>query len=145
VWKESRVIPQSKRAFTELVGRPPEPMPTVSKSTIKGTVVDEETLRNEFGLSEPETKRKIPWSYRQLLNLDPQDIINFFDAKVGEYTEFTQVDFIVPASVLAHRIKRLQRVIARSKEIIDGLSVRVMKIRRDGDIWLADIVSPTTL
>jgi hypothetical protein len=41
------------------------------------------------------------------------------------------MEFVVPSEVLEHRIERLKQLVAASKAIIDGLSVRVMKIRRD--------------
>lgn len=88
----------------------------------------EEALRRA-----PHTKPKIPASYRQFLNLDPQDLVAFFDVKVGERQEFAEMDFVVPPSVLEHRIRRLMKVIACSKQIVEGLSVHIMKIRRGKD------------
>jgi hypothetical protein len=76
-------------------------------------------------------------SIRKTLMLQPEDLIALFDespaTKIGEHEVFEQVDFLVPPEMLQHRIKRLQKVIAASKAIIEGLSVRVMKLRRGKD------------
>lgn len=116
------------------IGPPPDVVQkSVQNPTIKGTTISEDDLRRRFGVVKQDQRPKIPGSYRQLLNLDPQDIINFFDVKLGEYTEFAQVDFIVPASMVEHRIRRLQNIIARSKQIIEGMASRIIKIRRGKD------------
>lgn len=102
-------------------------------------VISEDDLREQFGLEKPESKPKLPTSYRQLLNLDPQDIIGFFNLKVGEHTDFVRVDFVVPPSMLEHRIRRLQKLIACSKQIIEGMASRILKIRRgENDPLLTD-------
>jgi hypothetical protein len=121
------------RVGPRLAGLPSEPQESVQNPTIKGTTISEDGLRRQFGVVKQDAKPKIPESYRQLLNLDPQDIINFFDVKVGEYAEFAQMDFIVPPSMLEHRIRRLQKVIACSKQIVEGLASRIIKIRRGKD------------
>lgn len=115
-----------------LVGGPTEPE-TAPKSNpmLKSPVISENSLRHLFGLAkQEEPKHKIPDSYRSLLNLGPQDIIDFFDVKIGEYVEFSQVDFVVPVSMLEHRIHRLEKLIKCSKQIIEGMASRIIKIRR---------------
>src|SRR6266550_3706748 len=77
-------------------------------------------------------------SMRQTLMLDAEDLIDLFDptpdTRIGEREVFAEMDFLVPSEMLQHRIERLKKLIAASKAIIEGLSVRVMKVRRDGDI-----------
>src|SRR5215472_13644880 len=120
-----------KRAFTGMVGLPPEPVEPVQPAPVLNEpVVDEKTLAEEFGVEDRKAKPKLPDSCRTLLNLAPDDIMAFFDAVVGQKTEFVETDFLVPKEMLEGRVRRLQMVIARSKEIVEGLSVRVMKIRR---------------
>ena len=121
-----------------LVGLPPEPSEIVSTPVIKGEALSEKQLRKSLGLKVEEKQTKLPSSYRSLLNLDPDDLVNFFNAQVGERREFTEVDFVVPRPMLEHRIARLKRVIACSKEIIEGMSARVIKIRRGKDDPLLD-------
>jgi hypothetical protein len=79
-----------------------------------------------------------PFSMRQTLTLSPEDLIALFDenpaTKVGEREVFEETDFLVPAEMLQHRIDRLTKLIAASKTIVEGLSVRVMKLRRGDDI-----------
>jgi len=116
-----------------LASSSPSPVRKASIGTIS-----EDDLRRSLGVEKPSSKPKIPDSYRQLLNLDPQDIIGFFDVKVGEYTEFAQTDSVVPLSILERRIRRLQRVIACSKKIIEGMASRIIKIRRGKDDPLLD-------
>jgi hypothetical protein len=128
-----------RRAFTgRLVGLPPEPLSTPVTKAVGGAVASEDEVRREFGIGDKKAKPKLPDSYRQTLNLDPQDIIGFFDVKVGESEEFTEVDFVVPPPMLEHRIRRLQKIIARSKEIVEGLSVHKMKLHRAPDDPLRD-------
>jgi len=86
--------------------------------------------------SNPVVCAKFP-SMRQTLGLEAEDLIALFDetpaTKVGEKPVFQQMDFLIPTKMLQHRVERLKRLIAASKEVIEGLSVRVMKIRRDED------------
>lgn len=76
-------------------------------------------------------------SMRQTLMLDAEDLIALFDAnpstKIGEQEVFTEMDFLVPTQMLQHRIERLKKLIAASKAVAEGLSVRLMKLRRDED------------
>jgi hypothetical protein len=133
--------PPAKRLHHGLVGLPSEPpvQKSVQKPIFKvTTTISEDGLRRQFGIVKKDAKPKIPGSYRQLLNLDPQDIINFFDVKMGEYLEFAPVDFVVPPSMLENRIRRLQKMIACSKQIIEGMASRIIKIRRGKDDPLLD-------
>jgi hypothetical protein len=124
-----------------LVGREIEPA-QASKSPVRNatitTTINEDDLRRSLGVEKPSSKPKIPNSYRQLLNLDPQDLIDFFNVKVGEFAEFAEVDFVVSPSMLEHRIRRLQRMIACSKQIIEGMASRIIKIRRGKEDPLLD-------
>jgi hypothetical protein len=65
--------------------------------------------------------------------LGPEDLIGFFDAQIGSYTDLIQVDFIIPPSMIQHRLRRLQKVINRANELINSWDVGVMKIRRGKD------------
>ena len=74
---------------------------------------------------------------RQTLMLEAEDLIALFDStdatKIGVREVFAEMDFLVPRGFLEHRIERLKKVIATSKAIIEGLSARVMKLRRGKD------------
>jgi hypothetical protein len=76
-------------------------------------------------------------SMRDVLMLHAEDLIALFDespvTKIGEREVFAETDFLVPARTLEHRVERLKKLVAASKSMIDGLSVRVMKVRRDAD------------
>ena len=122
----------------QLVGRNFEPAPQPVKAAVTRPVVDEETLRAQLGVEAPKKKFKLPDTYRTILNLDPQDIIDFFNAVIDHRDEFVQVDFVVPSSMLEHRIARLKRVIAASRAVIEGMAVNIIKIRRGKDDPLLD-------
>jgi len=97
-----------------------------------------EQARQFFGVKpKPERrhgeKKKIIDNYRQLLNKEPEDLIAIFGAKVGEITVFEQINTAVSPTVLQRRIERLQKLIAASKSIIDGMASRIIKIRRGTD------------
>jgi hypothetical protein len=87
-------------------------------------------------LTTPMVSNKFP-SMRQTLMLDAEDLIALFDAndatKIGEREVFEEMDFFVPPKMLEHRIERLKKLIAASKAIIEGLSVRIMKLHRGAD------------
>lgn len=126
---------------SRLVGLPVEPEIAPkprNNPTLKSPAISEDNLRRRFGLVERETKPRIPNSYRSVLNLSPQDIIDFFDVKIAEHLEFSQADFVVPASMLEHRIGRLEKLIKCSKQIIEGMASRIIKIRRGKDDPLLD-------
>jgi hypothetical protein len=104
----------------------------------------EARARALFGIAPPipsRPKAPLVWnkfpSMRQTLILNAEDLIDLFEAtpetKVGEREVFAETDFPVPAQLLQHRIERLKKLVAASKSIIDGLLVRVMKVRRDDD------------
>lgn len=145
-----------------LVGAPVEPEPPVPETTptpvlnpTKVEYVNPETgtmyvinpktgnleprkFEPEFTVTKSEPKRKIPESFRQTLLLNPSDIIDFFDVQIGEKQEFIQVDFVVPKETLEHRIAQLKKVIACSKQIIEGMDSWIIKIRRGKDDPLLD-------
>ena len=106
--------------------------------TLTGIVIEEDELRDRLGIERPKQKITLPDSYRTLLNLDPQDIVDFFDVVVDHEEEFKQVDFLLPASMLEHRIARLKTLIAASKAVIEGMATRIIKIRRGKDDPLLD-------
>lgn len=140
------------RAF-RMVGPPPEPdeKPVVSPRASpvqpppasRGGVDTEAQARALFGIAPPISARPAPVvspkfpSMRQTLMLDAEDIITLFDAaeetKVGQREVFEEVDFLVPTQMLQHRIERLKKLVATSKTIIEGLSTRIMKLRRGKD------------
>lgn len=97
---------------------------------LTGTAISEDDLRRQFGVEKSESTPTIPKSYRQVLNLAPQDIIDFFDVKLGKYDEFTQLDFVVPPSMLEHRINRLKDMVKCSEQYIEGMASRIIKTRR---------------
>jgi hypothetical protein len=111
----------------------------------------EAQARALFGIAPPISSRpktplvsnKFP-SMRQTLMLEAEDLIALFDespaTKVGEREVFAEMDFLVPPDMLRHRIARLKKLIAASKEIIEGLSVHIMKLRRGKE----DVLDKTT-
>jgi hypothetical protein len=133
---------RNKCLFTGLAGFPSEPdeTPVVSPpSQPPSQPMSESQVRAKFGVATPVTP-PVSTSFaamRQTLMLSPEDLIALFDetpaTKIGEREVFTEVDFIVPPKMLQHRIERLKRLIAASKVRVEGLSVRVMKLRREED------------
>jgi hypothetical protein len=124
-----------QRAFHGMVGLPPEPDEKPVVSSPPASVVTEDEARKMFGVEKPESKSSaLVKNMRQTLMLEPEDLIALFDespaTKVGEQMVFGQADFLLPPPMLQHRINRLKKIIARSKDIIEGLSARVMKLRR---------------
>jgi hypothetical protein len=120
-----------KRLYTGLVGLSAEPTLTpVQNPTLTSAVINEDELRDRFGVEERSTKPKLPDSYRKFFGLEPDDLIKFFDVQIGSYPDLAQVDFVVPPSMIQHRLRRLQKTINYANEIIKGLSVGVMKVRR---------------
>jgi len=101
--------------------------------------MSEEEARTNFGVVAPVASRTSSLfpSMRQTLMLDAEDLIALFDAtpvtKIGEKLVFQQADFLVPREMLEHRIEKLKKLIAASKGVVEGLSARVMKIRRAED------------
>jgi hypothetical protein len=134
------------------IGPPPEPVhksaPRISGNVahnsngvmggVPAAVIDEDTLRRQLGVAKSEPKFKLPDSYRTLLNLDPQDLVDFFDVVIDHRDVFEQVDFIVPAAMLEQRIRRLQALIKASKAVIEGMASHIIKIRRGKDDPLLD-------
>ncbi len=130
---------QQQRAYTaRLAGFPSEPVSPPQPRAAKQQM-SESQVRAKFGLAAPVTPPPSTAfaGMRQTLMLDAEDLIILFDespaTKVGEREVFAEMDFIVPPEMLQHRIERLKKVIAASKEIVEGLSVRVMKVRREED------------
>jgi hypothetical protein len=121
-----------------MVGPPPEPVHKSAPKPVVGAAIDEDKLRQQLGVTKPEKRVALPSAYRTLLNLDPSDIIEFFDTVVDYTDVFEQVDFIVPPQMLEHRIRRLQALIATSKSYIEGMASRIIKIRRGKDDPLLD-------
>jgi hypothetical protein len=123
------------RLFTGLVGLPPEPEPAPVNPTQKlpGVAASEEDVRREFGVEEKKRRPKLPESYREFFGLEPEDLIGFFDTQIGVRTDLVQVDFVVPPSMIQHRLRRLQKIINRANELIKSWDVGVMKIRRAKD------------
>jgi len=93
-------------------------------------VINEDELRDRFGVEERGTRPKLPDSYRKFFELEPDDLIKLFDVQIGSYPDLAQVDFVVPPSMIQHRLRRLQKTINYVNEIIKGLSVGAMKVRR---------------
>ena len=127
-----------QRAFQGLVGLLDESIAPAVSLTMPATVVSEKVARAKFGVSEDKVKKSAPpTDLRTMLMLDADDIIALFDVspqnKIGEHEIFEQVNFTVTTEALQHRIERLKKLIAASKEIVGGLSVRVMKVRRGKD------------
>jgi hypothetical protein len=129
-----------KRAFTgRLVGFPHDPPEHAATSVVPPKpVLSEEAVRAKFGVKTPSPATpKFAQSMRQTLMLHPEDLIALFDespaTKISEREDFVQVDFLVPVEMLQHRVERLKKLIAASKSIVEGLSVRVMKARRGKD------------
>jgi hypothetical protein len=127
-----------QRAFSGLVGLPPEPDEKPVVSAPASVAVSEDEARKIFGVEKKDPKpNALVKSMRQTLMLEPEDLIALFDespaTKVGEQMVFEQADFLLPPEMLQHRVNRLKRIIARSKDIIEGLSARVMKLRREED------------
>ena len=108
------------------------------KAAVTGPVVNEDVLRAQLGVDAPKKKFKLPDSYRTIFDLDPQDIIDFFDAVIDQQDELVQVDFVVPSSMLEHRVERLKRVIAASRAVIEGMAANIIKISRGKDDPLLD-------
>lgn len=99
-----------------------------------------EYAKTTLGVKDPAPKPKklerpksVVRSMRETLLLDPDDIIALFDTVIDQKTELTLIDAVIPAATLQHRIDRLKKIVAASKEIIEGLAVNVMKIRRGKD------------
>lgn len=139
-----------RRAFTGLAGRPPEPdempAPTTDTSRASEAVLaeasEEAQARVFFGVAHPAPSPLTPVSnkfasMRKTLMLEAEDLIALFNdspaTKIGERVVFAGTDFLVPPDMLQHRIERLKKLIAASKAMIEGLSVRVMKLRRGKD------------
>jgi hypothetical protein len=133
--------PPAKRLFSRMAGSPLAPVaetPTaesaqatvVTVNPLKGTAINENDLRNRFGVEERKTGPKLPESYRKFFDLEPEDLIGFFDTQIGSYTDLVQVEFIISSSMIQHRLRRLQKTINYVNEIIKGLSVGAMKTRR---------------
>ena len=130
--------PKVQRAFTGMVGLPPEPAETPVVSSLPELVPLTDAELSEIAAASKENKSPVLFqSMRSTLMLEPEDLIALFEetptTRVGEKLVFQQADFLLPAEMLQHRIERLKKIIAASKAIIDGLSVRVMKIRRAED------------
>jgi hypothetical protein len=128
-----RMLPPRKpqRLFSGLVGRLPEPETPTAPAPVLGSVATAEEVMEDFGIEPKNPKPKLPDSFRTLLNLEPSDIIALWHVELDRITEFTQVDVLVSPQTIQHRIDRLMKVISASKAIVEGLSVHVMKIRRD--------------
>jgi len=90
-------------------------------------------------VEESSSKPKIPSSYRQLLNLDPQDIIAFFDVKSGRVHRVRSneqrrpsVDVGAPHPPITANDRVLQGRSSRE------MASRIIKIRRGVDDPLLD-------
>jgi hypothetical protein len=141
VWEREDLMLTRKpaqRAFRGLVGLPADELVALGTPRPALAVISEKVARAKFGVSEDKSKKTEPPSnMRTTLMLSPDDIIALFDEspqnKIGEHEVFEQVNFTVTTEGLQHRIKRLKKLIAASKEITEGLFVRVMKVRRGKD------------
>jgi hypothetical protein len=135
---QQRKQPQ-QRLFTGRTGFPTEPLkPSQPNPAPQTEGMSEGEVRSEFGVSAPAAPSRPPvLSMRKALMLDAEDLIALFDetpaATVAERIIFAEMDFVVPPEMIQHRIERLKKVIAASKVIVEGLSVRVMKLRREED------------
>jgi len=105
----------------------------VATQKLRGVAVSEEDLRLKFGVEERTRKATLPDSYRKLFGLEPEHLIGFFDVQIGTSDILTQVNFVVTPSMIEHRLRRLQKIINRAKELIESWDVGVMKIRRGRD------------
>jgi hypothetical protein len=129
---------RQQRAFTGRTGFPTEPNAPQVSPPPQPEAMSEDQAREKFGVSAPAAPpRPTVLCMRQTLMLSPEDLIAFFDetpaAKVAERIIFAEMDFVVPPEMLQHRIDRLKKVIAASKEILKGLSKHIMKLKRTKD------------
>jgi len=116
--------PKVQRAFTGMVGLPPEPAETPVVSSLPELVPLTDAELSEIAAASKENKSPVLFqSMRSTLMLEPEDLIALFEetptTRVGEKLVFQQADFLLPAEMLQHRIERLKKIIAASKAIID--------------------------
>ena len=137
--KSQRNLQQQRRYTARLAGFPSEPVSQPQpRAGQQPQQMSESEVRAKFGVSAPVAPpRPSVFAMRQALMLSPEDLIALFDetpaTKVGEREVFAEMDFLVPAEMLRHRIERLKTLIAASKAIIEGLLKRIMKLRRAKD------------
>jgi hypothetical protein len=132
---------QQQRAFTGRTGFPSESDDTpamLPPSQPPPQQMSESQVRAKFGVSAPVAPpTPSVFAMRQALILSPEDLIVLFDesptTKIGEREVFAEMDFLVPAEMLQHRIERLKKLIAASKALWEGLSKHIMKLRRATD------------
>jgi hypothetical protein len=134
--KQQRKKPQ-QRLGPRMVGPLEDAAPSTSRPPPTEGMSESE-VRTKFGVAAPVTiPRPLVLDLRRALMLSAEDLIALFDetpaTKVGEREVFAEMDFLVPAEKLQHRIAKLKRLIDASKELWKALSKHVMKLRRAKD------------